>query len=140
MRDIVEDRLLFQSDLREVKRMRQWVLDAEHILSAHCAQAGSEVSNARVGQQFDIWRQDLREQLMQDGLSQEHQQCLEQFLQVLSNQRSHLIQCYDHQDFPRTTNERERRIRAIKTRYRRISGRKNWNSYLTRVRTRRGLL
>jgi hypothetical protein len=57
---------------------------------------------------------------------------LPQFLQVLSNQRSHLIQCYDHQDFPRTNNERERRIRSIKTRYRRISGRKNWNSYLLR--------
>jgi len=26
----------------------------------------------------------------------------------------------------------ERRIRAIKTRYRRITGRKNWNSYLLR--------
>jgi hypothetical protein len=75
MRDIVEDRLLFQSDLREVKRMRQWVLDAEHILSADSAQAGSEVSNARVGQQFDIWRQELRQQMMQDCLSQEHQQC-----------------------------------------------------------------
>jgi hypothetical protein len=85
MRDIVEDRLLFQSDLREVRRMRQWVLDAEHILSANCTQAGSQVSNARVGQQFDIWRQDLRQQMMQECLNQEQQQCLEQFLQVLSN-------------------------------------------------------
>src|SRR5215470_16943513 len=75
MRDIVEDRLLFQSDLKEVRRMRQWVLDAEHILSADFAQAGSEVSNARVGQQFDSWRQGLLQQLTQDGLSQEQQQC-----------------------------------------------------------------
>ena len=69
----------------------------------------------------------------QDGLSEEQRRCLQQFLQVLSNQRCHLIQCYDQQDFPRTNNELERRIRAIKTRYRRITGRKNWNSYPARV-------
>jgi hypothetical protein len=34
--------------------------------------------------------------------------------------------------FPRTNNEMERTIRAIKMHYRRISGRKNWNSYLLR--------
>jgi hypothetical protein len=33
---------------------------------------------------------------------------------------------------PRTNNEMELTIRAIKTRYRRISGRKNWNGYLLR--------
>ncbi len=31
---IVDDRLLFQKMLSEVRQMRQWVLDAEHILSA----------------------------------------------------------------------------------------------------------
>jgi hypothetical protein len=34
--------------------------------------------------------------------------------------------------FPRTNNELERTIRALKTQYRRISGRKNWNNYLLR--------
>jgi len=50
----------------------------------------------------------------------------------LTNLRSHLVQCYDQEGFPRTNNEMERSIRALKTRYRRISGRKNWNSYLLR--------
>jgi hypothetical protein len=43
-----------------------------------------------------------------------------------------LIQCYDREDFPRTNNEMEGYIRALKTRYRRVSGRKNWNGYLLR--------
>lgn len=55
----------------KVRQMRQWVLDAEHILSADFLAEGSVITN----------------------------------------------------------NEMERRIRAIKTRYRRMSGRKNWNSY-----------
>jgi hypothetical protein len=112
--------------------MRQWVLDAEHILSANFLQEGSVVTNKLVARRFDAWRAQLARQLRQEGLSEEQRHCLKQFLQVLSNQRCHLIQCYDLQDFPRTNNEMERRIRAIKTRYRRISGRKNWNSYLLR--------
>src|SRR5438876_6739549 len=53
-------------------------------------------------------------------------------LQVLSNLRPYLVQCYDREDFPRTNNEMERSIRGLKTQYRRISGRKNWNAYLLR--------
>ncbi len=51
---------------------------------------------------------------------------------MLSNLRPHLVQCYDREDFPRTNNDMERSIRRLKTRYRRISGRKNWNAYLLR--------
>jgi hypothetical protein len=46
--------------------------------------------------------------------------------------RSHLVQCYDREDFPRTNNDLERSIRGLKTQYRRVSGRKNWNAYLLR--------
>jgi hypothetical protein len=42
------------------------------------------------------------------------------------------VQCYDRQDFPRTNNDMERSIRGLKTQYRRVSGRKNWNAYLLR--------
>jgi hypothetical protein len=132
MISLLDDRLLFQDDLKAVKEMRHWVLDAEHILSADFVPEGSSVTNVVVAQRFDTWRETLAHQLTEDVHNTQHQQCLEQFLQVLSNQRSHLIQCYDHQDFPRTNNEMERRIRGFKTRYRRISGRKNWNNYLLR--------
>ncbi len=55
MREIVDDRLLFQDALREVRGMRQWVLDAEHILSADFVGDRSGVSNLMVAQRFDSW-------------------------------------------------------------------------------------
>lgn len=112
--------------------MRQWVLDAEHILDGKWATAEKAVSNEQVAHRFDQWRQILGEHLDDGTLSSIEHECLEQFLQVLSNLRPYLIQCYDRQEFPRTNNDTERGIRALKTGYRRISGRKNWNSYLLR--------
>ena len=53
-------------------------------------------------------------------------------LKVLTHLRPGLVQCYDLADFPRTNHEMERMIRAIKMQDRRISGRKNWNTYLLR--------
>ncbi len=129
---IVAERLAWASQLAQVQRMRRWVLDAEHILSGSWAQAGEVVSNEAVGQRLDVWRQKLSDQLAEGTLSDLEQECLSQFLQVLANQRSHLVQCYNRASFPRTNNELERSIRALKTQYRRISGRKNWNSYLLR--------
>ncbi len=112
--------------------MRQWVLDAEHILDGSWAQADERLTNAKVGRRLDSWRRRLAKKLGDDTLSELEQACLSEFLQVLSNLRPHLVQCYDRQDFPRTNNELERSIRRLKTQYRRISGRKNWNSYLLR--------
>ena len=102
------------------------------VLAAENVTSSEAVTNVMVAHHFDRWRQELAHQLTEGGLSEEQQQCLEQFLQVLSNPRAHLIQCYDRQSFPRTNNDMERRIRGLKTRYRRISGGKNWNSYLLR--------
>jgi hypothetical protein len=70
--------------------------------------------------------------LMAGSLSQLERECLTEFLQVLSNLRPHLVQCYDREDFPRTNNDMERSIRGLKMQYRRVSGRKNWNAYLLR--------
>jgi len=108
--------------------MRQWVLDAEHILDGSWAKPGEGVSNEKVGRRFDRWRKTLARCLPDTILSPLEQECLAQFLQVLSNLRPYLIQCYDRQAVPRTNNELERSIRGLKTQYRRISGRKNWNN------------
>jgi Transposase IS66 family len=116
----------------QVKRMHSWVVEAEHILDGSWATAEDVVNNERVGHRFDQWRTDLTKHLSDGTLSEVQQKCLQELLQILSNVRPYLIQCYDHQTFPRTNNDTEREIRAIKTRYRRISGRKNWNSYLLR--------
>ncbi len=112
--------------------MRQWVLDAEHILDGSWAQTGEVVSNETVGSRLDGWQRTLAQQLTAGTLSEEEQACLAEFLQVLSNLRPYLVQCYNRQDFPRTNNALERSIRGLKTQYRRISGRKNWNAYLLR--------
>lgn len=126
------ERRAWAEPLAQVKRMRAWVLEAEHLLSGAWAQAGAGVSNETMGQRLDTWRQTLAEHLTTWTLSELEQDCLSQFLQVFSHQRSHLVQCYDREGFPRTNNDMERSIRSLKTQYRRISGRKNWNSYLLR--------
>jgi hypothetical protein len=134
----------WREQIEQSKRMRQWVLDAEDILagswapsqqgSGHCERGRCKqlLTNQEVGFRFDRFRGGLAQKLEEGGLSQTERECLEQFLHVLDNVRPHLIQCYDLVSFPRTNNETEGSIRRIKARYRRISGRKNWNSYLLR--------
>lgn len=129
---IVAHRVVWENQLAQATRMRQWVLDAEHILDGSWVPTGEAVTNEAIGSRLDAWRQALATHLSDGTLSDLEHACLTQFLQVLSNLRSHLVQCYNRQDFPRTNNEMERSIRGLKTRYRRISGRKNWNSYLLR--------
>jgi hypothetical protein len=129
---IVAERLAWASPLAQVKRMHGWVVDIEHILDSSWAQPGEVVSNETMGSRLDGWREQMAQQLTDGALSELERECLTEFLQVLSNLRPHLVQCYDRKDFPRTNNEMERSIRGLKTQYRRISGRKNWNSYLLR--------
>ena len=129
---IVAERASWEKLLAQIKRMHHWVLEAEHSLDGSWASATEGVSNATVGQRLDGWREQMAKLLTDGTLSELEQACLSEFLQVLSNLRPHLVQCYDHKDFPRTNNEMERSIRGLKTQYRRISGRKNWNVYLLR--------
>jgi hypothetical protein len=129
---IVAERVAWEQQLMQIKRMHQWVLAAEHLLSGGWVQAGDVLSNASVGERLDAWRQELAKQGTDGTLSELEQVCLTEFLQVLSNQRTHLVQCSDREGFPRTNNDMERSIRSLKTQYRRVSGRKNWNRYLLR--------
>ena len=135
---------MWREKIEQLKRMKQWVLDAEHILDGSWAQvpeqsdgcqpsaAKRRLTNQEVGARFDAFLQDVSQELTKEGMSQTERDCLEEFLRVFHNVRPSLIQCYDIEDFPRTNNEMEGAIRKVKTRYRRISGRKNWNSYLLR--------
>ncbi len=129
---ILAERANWATQLAQVKRMQQWVLDAEHMLDGSWTQAGEVVNNAVVASRLDGWREQLARQLTDGSLSELEQECLTHFLQTLANLRPHLVQCYDRKDFPRTNNQMERSIRGLKTQYRRISGRKNWNAYLLR--------
>jgi hypothetical protein len=129
---IVAERASWAEPVAQVKRLHGWLLEVEHLLDANWAAEGEVVSNVTVGTRLDRWRERMSGQLTKGSLSQLEQECLTEFLQVLSNLRSYLVQCYDHQDFPRTNNDMERSIRGLKTQYRRVSGRKNWNVYLLR--------
>ncbi len=129
---ILAERSGWATELAQVTRMRHWVLEAEQILSSSWAQPGKAVSNETVGERLDGWRQSLTGQLANGTLSEVEQTCLSEFLRVLSNLRPYLVQCYNRKDFPRTNNELERCIRGLKTQYRRVNVRKNWNSYLLR--------
>lgn len=129
---IVAERTAWSIQLAQIKRMHGWLLEVEAILDASLAQPGKAGSNATVGSRLDAWRALMAESLTDGTLSELEQECLSKFLQVLSNLRPYLVQCYDREGFPRTNNDMERSIRALKTQSRRISGRKNWNAYLLR--------
>jgi hypothetical protein len=129
---IVAERVAWAEQLAQVKRLHGWLLEVEHLLDERLVPEGEVMSNVMVGIRLDRWRERMSSRLTDGSLSQLEHECLSEFLQVLSNLRSHLVQCYDRQDFPRTNNDMERSIRGLKTQYRRVSGRKNWNSYLLR--------
>jgi Transposase IS66 family len=129
---IVAERATWSDQLAQIKRLHGWLLEVEHLLDESLAAEGEVVSNVTIGNRLDSWRERMAAQLAQGALSQLEQEGLAEFLHVLSNLRAYLVQCYDRQDFPRTNNEMERSIRGLKTQYRRVSGRKNWNAYLLR--------
>ena len=132
LQTILAERAAWASQLMQVKRIHGWVVEVEHLLDGSWAQPGEVVSNATVGSRLDAWREQMAQLLADGTLSELERECLSEFLQVLSNLRPYLVQCYDRKDFPRTNNEMERSIRGLKTQYRRVSGRKNWNAYLLR--------
>ena len=118
--------------LAQVRAMREWILRLEHILDSSWAKSPEEISNAEIARRFDEWRKRLSSFLQAEGRTQEEQLRLGHLLKVMTHLRPGLVQCYDLPGFPRTTNDMEISIRALKTRYRRISGRKNWNAYTAR--------
>lgn len=126
--------------------MHRWVLAAEEILSGDYFRLNQppqpskmvekesklELSNEQVGQRFDEWCKELDQLQTDQNLSEVEKHCLTHFLAITAHLRPHLIQCYSLVGMPRTNNEMEGYIRSLKTRYRRVSGRKNWGSYLLR--------
>ncbi len=136
LKELVSRRTHWQEPVASLKRMREWVLRAEHILSGAWAESEEALTNAAVAEQFDCWGTQLAESRQVEHYSEQEQQCLEHFLQTTQSLRPHLIHCYDVAGLPRTNNDLERYICSLKTRYRRISGRKNGNSYLLRYGSR----
>jgi len=99
---ILAERRTWAAQLAQVKGMRQWVLDAEHILDGSWAQADDVVTNATLEERLDARRQQMAEQLTCVHLSALEQECLTEFVRVLTSLRPYLVQCYDREDCPRT--------------------------------------
>ena len=123
----------WQGKMAEIEKMRKWVIETEHILSGEWADDGVVLTNQTVAERFDRYIALLQANLTSgENITEAEKKCLEHFLKVSVSLRPRLISCYDVPNLPRTNNDMERSIRGIKTRYRRISGRKNWNAYLLR--------
>jgi hypothetical protein len=153
---ILKTREQWREQITSLKHMRQWVFEVEHILDGSWADFSEKeeiklnsskrsksyrkqqqekkrrVTNKEVSEKYDHWREDIGKNLEEGILSQNEHKQLEDFLKVLDRARPFLINCYDIPDFPRTNNDTERAIRSMKTSYRRMTGRKNWNAYLLR--------
>lgn len=112
--------------------MREWVLAAEPIFDGSWARHPEEVTNEAVAQRFDASLERLTREVSAQERTEDERLRLGHLLKVLTHLRPGLVQCYDLAGFPRTHNDMERTIRAINMHYRRISGRKNWKSYLLR--------
>ena len=132
MKELIERRERWREELDCVRRMHGWVVEAEAILSGSWAGAEERVTNVGVALRCAAWVATLKEAASRQKLTETEQRCLSHFLHVTANLRPQLIECYDVVGLPRTNNDMEGFIRAIKTRYRRVSGRKNWNRYLLR--------
>ena len=134
---ILAERAVWKEQMAQINRLHGWLEEVEQILDGSQLQAaGTKVSNVTVGQALDAWRVRMNVHLTDGTLTALQCECLTEGLQVLTNLRPYLVQCYDLQGFPRTNNEMERSIRHLKTQYRRVSGRKNWNAYLLRYGSR----
>lgn len=118
--------------LTAIRRRRQWVVEVEHIFDGSWAKHSEEINNGEVRRRFDAYLRRLSCFLEAEERTEDEKIRLGHLLKVLTHLRPGLVQCYDLAGFPRTNNDMERMIRTVKMQYRRISGRKNWNSYLLR--------
>jgi hypothetical protein len=127
----------WRDELSLVQRLYADVIAAEGILSGATLEKEEQpVTNARIQQRYEQWCEALRERLKRVTLSETERRCLTHFLHITKNMSPRLFNCYDVKGMPRTNNDMEGFIRSVKTRYRRISGRKNWNRYLIRYGAR----
>jgi hypothetical protein len=127
---VLSEREAWKETLAHICAMRQWMMQAEQIFDGSWAATQEEITQASVGERLEHWLERLQIYVSTLEPSQELFPGLCPLLSTLSHLRPHLMCCYDVQGLPRTNNDLERCIRAIKTRYRRICGRKNWNAYV----------
>lgn len=115
-----------------VRMMIGWIYQTQEILSALYLEPQEQNKNELVAQRFAEWLGELEQQLHSGILDDIACHCLSMFLKTSHHLQGWLFHCYDNEQIPHTNNSMEDYIRRLKGRYRRISGRKNWSSYLLR--------
>jgi hypothetical protein len=95
LKELVGRRTRWQDQIASLKRMRQWILSAEAILSGTWADSEETLTTATVAARFDQWWNQLAESRQSESSSDQEQECLEHFVQITQSLRPHLIQCYD---------------------------------------------
>jgi len=113
----------FAADLACLRTGQAWLRQADALLSLHGDQRTQE-------QTFATWREGVARRARQ--LPPPYAHCLAHCVGVLTRMPPHLFAWTTLAGLPRTNNDLERFIRAMKTRYRRMSGRKNWQAYRLR--------
>jgi hypothetical protein len=113
----------FAADLACLRKGQAWLLEAEALLNTMGEQRTLE-------QTFATWRAGVARRARH--LPPPYAHCLAHFVGVLTRMQPHLFVWTTLAGLPRTNNDLERFIRAMKTRYRRMSSRKNWQAYLLR--------
>lgn len=122
-------RTAFAADLAYLRQGHAWLLEAE-------AQLSQEGDPRTVEPAFAAWREEVARR--SSSWPAPYAQCLAHCVGVLTRMQPHLFVWTTLAGLPRTNNDLERFIRAMKTRYRRMSGRKNWQAYLLRYVLRYG--
>ncbi len=137
LQEVIARRKQWRDDLGLVQRLHVDVITAEGILAGTTLQQeGQPITNVTVQQRYAQWCTELRVRLQDATLNATERRCLEHFLHVTTNMSPRLFPCDDQDALPRTNNDLEGFIRSVKTRYRRISGRKNRYRYRIRYGAR----
>jgi hypothetical protein len=125
LRTIVQVRHDWEADLTCLRQCHTWLLQAEALLSPQRDLPATEEAVAG-------WLASLERLAQAARFPLVYGKCFHHFVGVLQRLLPYLLSWTKEARLPRTNNDLERFIRALKTRYRRISGRKNWNAYLLR--------
>lgn len=137
MLEVIGRREQWRNELGLVRRLQSDVVAAERILSGvSLKEEGQPVTNRSVRARYEVWCEQKRARLVAPDVAETERRCLAHFLHVTENMSERLFNCYEISGIPRTNNDMEGFICSVKTRYRRISGRKNWNEYLLRYGAR----
>ncbi|HEV2461740.1 MAG TPA: hypothetical protein VGS80_25570, partial [Ktedonobacterales bacterium] len=124
LRTILGLRAPFAQDLAGLRTGQAWLFEADALLTL----AGAQQTEQQ--QTFAMWRDSVARSARQ--LPPPYADCLAHFVGVLTRLQPHLFAWTTQPGLSQTNNDLERFIRAMKTRYRRMSGRKNWQTYLLR--------